>query len=77
MCILKSTHGTVVSPSKFGGLGSILSRVMLKTLKMVYTASLFGAHHEREVWRKSCQACLLCPWERHLMGLLHLQLVDT
>ena len=28
------------------------------------------------VWRTSRQACLLCPWARHLTGHLHLYVVD-
>ena len=28
------------------------------------------------VWRTSQQACLLCPWTRHLMGCLHLYVAD-
>ena len=39
---------------------------------MVFTASLLGAQHLWVVWRTSRQACLLCPWARHLAGCLHL-----
>ena len=40
---------------------------------MVFTASLLGAQHKKGiVWRTSRQACLLCPWARHLTGRLHL-----
>ena len=28
------------------------------------------------VWRTSWQACLLCPWARHLPGRLHLYVAD-
>ena len=39
---------------------------------MVFTASLLGAQHKKGiVWRTSRQACLLCPWARHLTGRLH------
>jgi len=47
---------------------------MLKTLKMVFTGSLHGAQQERDRVKKSRQVCLLCPWERHLTGFLHLHL---
>ena len=44
---------------------------------MVFTASLLGAQHIKGiVWRTSRQACLLCPWARHLMGRLHLYVAD-
>ena len=44
---------------------------------MVFTASLLGAKHKKEiVWRTSRPACLLCPWARHLTGRLHLYVVD-
>ena len=44
---------------------------------MAFTAFLLGAQHKKEiVWRTSRQACLLCPWARHLMGRLHLYFVD-
>ena len=33
--------------------------------KLAFTASLLGVQHLREVWRKSWQVRLLCPWERH------------
>ena len=46
-------------------------------LKMVFTASLLGAQHKKGiVWRTSRQACLLCPWARHLTGCLHLYVAD-
>ena len=48
-----------------------------KTLKMALTASLLGAHHKKEiVWITSRQACLLCPWARHLTGRLRLYVAD-
>ena len=48
-----------------------------KTLKMVFTTSLLGAQHKKGiVWRTSRQACLLCPWARHLAGRLHLYVAD-
>ena len=28
------------------------------------------------MWRTSRQACLLCPWARHLTGCLHLHVAD-
>ena len=44
---------------------------------MVFTASLLGAQHNKGiVWRTSRQACLLCPWTRHLTGCLHLYVAD-
>ena len=44
---------------------------------MVFTASLLGALHKKGVvWRTSRQACLLCPWARHLTGRLHLYVAD-
>ena len=44
---------------------------------MVFTASLLGAQHKKGiVWRTSRQACLLCPWARHLTGRLHLYVAD-
>ena len=34
---------------------------------MVFTASLLRAQHKKGiVWKTSPQACLLCPWARHL-----------
>ena len=46
-------------------------------LKMVFTAFLLGAQHKKEmVWRTHRQACLLCPWARHLTGCLHLYVAD-
>ena len=55
-----------------------LSRVITKRLlKMVFTAFLLGAQHRKEiVWRTSRQACLLCPWARHLAGRLHIYVAD-
>ena len=51
-----------------------------KTLKMLFTASLLGAQHKKGiVWRITRQACLLCPWARHLTGVtgrLHLYVAD-
>ena len=44
---------------------------------MVFTASLLGAQHIKGIlWRTSRQACLLCPWARHLTGRLHLNVAD-
>ena len=44
---------------------------------MVFTASLLGAQHKKGiVWRTTRQACLLCPWARHLTGRLHLYVAD-
>ena len=43
---------------------------------MVFTASLLGAQQNRIVWKTSRQACLLCPWARHLTGCLRLYVVD-
>ena len=44
---------------------------------MIFTASLLGAQHKKGiVWRTSRQACLLCPWARHLTGRLHLYVAD-
>ena len=49
-----------------------------KTIKMVFTVSLLGAQHRKEiVWRTSRQACLLCPWTRPLTGCLHLYVADS
>ena len=44
---------------------------------MVFTASLLGAQHKKGiVWRTCRQACLLCPWARHLVGRLRLRVAD-
>ena len=44
---------------------------------MVFTASLLGAQHKKEiVWKTSRQACLLCPWARHLTGRIRLYVAD-
>ena len=44
---------------------------------MVFTASLLGAQHKKEiVWRTSRQACLLCSWAGHLTGRLRLYVAD-
>ena len=40
---------------------------------MVFSASMLRAQHKKRiVWETSRQACLLCPWVRHLTGCLHL-----
>ena len=40
---------------------------------MVFIASLLGSQRKKGiVWKISRQACLLCPWARHLTGRLHL-----
>ena len=45
--------------------------------KMVFTASLLGAQHKKGIVRRtSQQACLSCPWERHLTGCLHLHMAN-
>ena len=43
---------------------------------MVFTTSLLGAQHIGIEWNTSRQACLLCPWARHLTGCSHLHVVD-
>ena len=44
---------------------------------MVFTAFLVGVQHEKGIaWRTSRQACLLCPWARHLTGCLHLHVAE-
>ena len=44
---------------------------------MVFTASLLGAQRKKGiVWRTSGQACLLCPWARHLTGRPRLYVTD-
>ena len=44
---------------------------------MVFTTSLLGAQHKKGIaWKTSRQACLLCPWARHLTGRLHLHVAD-
>ena len=43
-----------------------------KTSKMVSTASPLCAQQMGIVWRTRPQACLLCPWARHLTGCLRL-----
>ena len=46
-------------------------------LKMVLTVSALGAQHKQGiVSRTSRQACLLCPWARHLTGRLHLYVAN-
>ena len=35
---------------------------------MVSIASLLGARHLGRLYRKNWQACLWCPWARHLTG---------
>ena len=38
---------------------------------------MLGAQHKKRiVWRTSPQACLLCPWARHLTGRPHLYVAD-
>ena len=62
-----------------GGPGVLsLSRVIPKDLKiMVFAAFPLGAQHKKGiVWRTSRQACLLCPWAKHLTGCLHLYVAD-
>ena len=44
--------------------------------KMVFTASLLDAQQIGIVWRTSRQACLLCPWARHLTGCLRCYVAD-
>ena len=54
-----------------------LSRVIPKDFKLVFAAFLLGAQHQKGmVWRTSLQACLLCPWPRHLTRRLHLYVAD-
>ena len=44
---------------------------------MLFTAFLLGAQHKKGIaWRASRQACLLCPWARHLTERLHLYMAD-
>ena len=44
---------------------------------MVFTASLLGAQHIKGIVRRtSRQACLLCPWAKHLTGRPHFYVVD-
>ena len=44
---------------------------------MVFVASLLGAQHKKGIVRRtSRQACLLCPWAKHLTGRLHLCVVE-
>ena len=47
-----------------------------KTLKNGITASLLGDQQNRDTWKTSRQACLLCPCARHLTGVLHLYVAD-
>ena len=54
-----------------------LAKSYQKTLKNNIHSFLLGAQHtKRIVWRTSRQACLLCPWARHLTGCLHLYVAD-
>ena len=44
---------------------------------MVFTAFLLSAQPIKGIaWRTSRQACLLCPWERHLTERLRLYVAD-
>ena len=54
-----------------------MSRADFVADHLLPTISLLGAQHIKEiVWRTSRQACLLCPWARHLTGRLHLYVAD-
>ena len=57
-------------PFAVGGPGvNFPCRALLKKLqKMVFKAFLLGAWHKKDRGRTSRQACLLCPWARHLVG---------
>ena len=43
---------------------------------MAFTASLLGAQQIGIVRKTSRQACLLCPWARHLTVCFHLYVAD-
>ena len=55
-----------------------LSRVIPKDFKKWYSQLPCWALSikKRIVWRTSRQACLLCPWARHLTGSFHLYVAD-
>ena len=53
------------------------SRVIPKDYKKWYSQLPFLALSTKgTVWSTSRQACLLCPWARHLTGRLHLYVVN-
>ena len=55
-----------------------LSRVIPKDFKKWYSrlSRLTLSIKKGIVWRTSRQACLLCPWAKHLTGRLHLYVAD-
>ena len=54
-----------------------LSRVIPKDFKKWYLQlSCLALSKIVIVWRTSRQACLLCPWARHLTGRLHLYVAN-
>ena len=48
--------------------GLIPSRVKPMTLKLVFTASLLDAQHQRDSVENKRQVYLLCRWKRYLYG---------
>ena len=55
-----------------------LSRVIPKDFKKWYSQLPCLALSTKKgiVWKTSRQACLLCPWARHLTGRLHFYVAD-
>ena len=54
-----------------------LSRVIPKHFKKWYSQHpCLALSIKKRVWRTSRQACLSCPWARHLTGRLHLYVAD-
>ena len=46
------------------------------TVKLAFTASLLDAQHYRGSVKNNRQVHLLCRWEKHLAGIIHLGVVD-
>ena len=78
LCEIKQLRWRVVRASASGAVdfGLIPSRVKPVTLKLVVTAFLFDVQRKGTVWRTSRQLYLLCRWEKHLTGFLHLGVVN-
>ena len=69
--------GLVVRVPASGAIDSALipSQVEPASLELVFTAYLLKVQHSRDRVKTSWQGCL-CRWEMHLVGFLHVSVVD-
>ena len=73
-----TSAGRVVRASASGAVdsGLILSQVKPITLKLVFTASLLDAQHQRDGVENKPASLLVVPLERHLAGFPHVDVVE-